>query len=99
MKTILREYAIPIDPADPTIGPGVTPLDQVRLVHHRVDIHVFLPCDHEERVSFEQLVSGQRPPASEETLPRCGATRVGNFGERQWGISVSAITSSSNPAL
>jgi len=26
MKIILREYAVPIDPADPPIGPGVTPL-------------------------------------------------------------------------
>ena len=35
MKIILREYAVPIDPADPPIGPGVTP--PRRVVGHAVE--------------------------------------------------------------
>ena len=53
-------------PADMVGGRG----DRPALPAKGVDVHVFLPSDHEERVSFEQLVSGQRPPASKETRPR-----------------------------
>ena len=53
--------------------------DRPALPGKRVHIHVFLPCDHEERVSFEQLVSGQRPPASEETRPRWRSHTGGEF--------------------
>jgi hypothetical protein len=53
--------------------------DRPALPAKRVDIHVVLPCDHEHRVSLEQLVPGQRPPASKQTRPSWRSHTGGEF--------------------
>jgi hypothetical protein len=40
--------------------------DRPPLPAQRVYVDVFLPCEHEQRGSLDELVSGQRPPASKE---------------------------------
>jgi hypothetical protein len=72
-------FAFPDDPVTvqvKTDGLAVPPgapgdlADRHSLSSQCVDVHVFLPCQHEGAGLSHQLVRGQRPPASRRARPR-----------------------------
>ena len=71
MKIILREYAIPIDPANPPIGPGVTPLAAVaaHAVQTTTGSNVASACASATRLDEHRLLLlGRAAGASEHRL-------------------------------
>ena len=64
--------------------------DRPALPAERVDVHIVLPCEHENGAPSTLVVVRDHQHRG-SPAPRGGATRVGNFSEHQWGISVSAI--------
>ena len=64
--------------------------DRPALPAKRVDVLVFLPCDHETGL-LRTAGEWSETTSLEGDPPSWGATRVGTFDEHQWGISVSAI--------